>query len=362
MKLPLILGSYTAQNLIAEAQRCINLYGENNPPDAPFPFTFLPTPGLEFLGTAPGGTVTSPIPMSVGTGTTRYLWLYNDEFEIAAPAPAVVNNNTLDLTYTSDGLLLGVLSSTAQQVAIFHTADMTQVVTGVTWPAALNRIAYSPDGAFFAVCSNNSPYLWVYDTATWLTVTITSPPTTLMSALKFSPDSNLLCVTGFFGETNVYQTSDWSKNAALAVPPTSHAYDVDFSTSGNRMAVAHTGSPYVSIYNTTTWAKIANPVSLPPSNCRCVAFSPDDVMAVGTSAAPWVKLYNTTDWSVISPGITQTLGDYPLRLAFSPNGDYFASATNINPGFQLYNTFDWSRRDPLTVPPLGDCYVVAFAP
>lgn len=46
MKLPLTQGAYEAQNRIANAQRCVNLYCERNPEDSPFPFTYYHTPGL----------------------------------------------------------------------------------------------------------------------------------------------------------------------------------------------------------------------------------------------------------------------------------------------------------------------------
>lgn len=49
MRVPLTLGAYTAKSLIADAQRCVNLYGEQNPQDAPAPFTYYPTPGLTLL-------------------------------------------------------------------------------------------------------------------------------------------------------------------------------------------------------------------------------------------------------------------------------------------------------------------------
>lgn len=50
-KLPLTTGSYEAKALIAAAQRCVNLYGEKNPEDSPFPYTYYPTPGLTLLTT-----------------------------------------------------------------------------------------------------------------------------------------------------------------------------------------------------------------------------------------------------------------------------------------------------------------------
>jgi hypothetical protein len=53
MKVPLQGGAYSARSVIANAQRCINLYEEKNPPDSPAPFTYYPTPGLTLLGVAP---------------------------------------------------------------------------------------------------------------------------------------------------------------------------------------------------------------------------------------------------------------------------------------------------------------------
>ena len=42
-------GFYEARSLIANAQRCVNLYPEPNAPDSPFPFTHYLTPGLRRL-------------------------------------------------------------------------------------------------------------------------------------------------------------------------------------------------------------------------------------------------------------------------------------------------------------------------
>ncbi|MBN3848148.1 hypothetical protein G3N58_15105 [Paraburkholderia sp. Ac-20342] len=53
MKLPLLGGAYQASSLIASAQRCVNLYPEQNPGDAEFPTTYHLTPGLVLRATAP---------------------------------------------------------------------------------------------------------------------------------------------------------------------------------------------------------------------------------------------------------------------------------------------------------------------
>lgn len=49
MKLALHQGQYQARSPIANAQVCYNLYAEQNPPDAPFPVTHYPAPGVSVL-------------------------------------------------------------------------------------------------------------------------------------------------------------------------------------------------------------------------------------------------------------------------------------------------------------------------
>jgi hypothetical protein len=48
-KVALSSGSYEAKSIIANAQRCVNLYVEKNPDDAPFPTTHYCTPGTVLL-------------------------------------------------------------------------------------------------------------------------------------------------------------------------------------------------------------------------------------------------------------------------------------------------------------------------
>jgi hypothetical protein len=53
MQIPLKGGFYRARSLIANAQRCTNLYPERNPEDAEAPVTLYPTPGLVARGVVP---------------------------------------------------------------------------------------------------------------------------------------------------------------------------------------------------------------------------------------------------------------------------------------------------------------------
>lgn len=54
-RIPLTSGAYSAPSIIANAQRCLNLYPEKNPAETtpPVPVTHYPRPGLTLLGTPP---------------------------------------------------------------------------------------------------------------------------------------------------------------------------------------------------------------------------------------------------------------------------------------------------------------------
>lgn len=53
-RVSLITAAYTARSKKASAQRCVNLFPEQNPPDAPAPFMFYATPGYTLWSTIPG--------------------------------------------------------------------------------------------------------------------------------------------------------------------------------------------------------------------------------------------------------------------------------------------------------------------
>lgn len=53
MRIDLVKGAYTGRSIIADDQRCVNLFVEVDSGESPFPTTHYPAPGLKLLGTAP---------------------------------------------------------------------------------------------------------------------------------------------------------------------------------------------------------------------------------------------------------------------------------------------------------------------
>lgn len=67
-RLPLLGGSYSARSIIANCQRCINLYPERNSQDAPVPLTHYQRPGFRALVQGPSSPVRGLYQASNGNG------------------------------------------------------------------------------------------------------------------------------------------------------------------------------------------------------------------------------------------------------------------------------------------------------
>jgi hypothetical protein len=81
-------GFYQARSIIANAQRCLNLYPEKNPEDAEAPFTMYLTPGLRLLRA--GGAADGPV---VGQVRGAYFATNGVLFVVVKNTLYVVNSN-----------------------------------------------------------------------------------------------------------------------------------------------------------------------------------------------------------------------------------------------------------------------------
>ena len=93
-----------------------------------------------------------------------------------------------------------------------------------------------------------------------------------------------------------------SKFVMASVLSSGTATGCAFSPDGTLLAVANNSSPYITVYNTSTWAKLANPSVLPSSTANGCAFSPDGtLLAVAYYSSPYITIYNTSTWAT-TPG------------------------------------------------------------
>ncbi len=103
MLIPLTQGAYEARSIIANAQRCINLYPERNSKDSPVPFTHYPTPGLTSMDFNGGAPTRQEYTASNGKMYTVFGDAFGSSLYVSEPA-------TIDLGISST-TLIGTFSS-----------------------------------------------------------------------------------------------------------------------------------------------------------------------------------------------------------------------------------------------------------
>ncbi len=144
--IPLTSGAYTAQSLIASAQRSINLYAENNPKEtmAPMPTTDYPRPGLTSLG----------MPPVVGPGRCLYR-SSRGLFDKAGDLFAVVGQNVYLINPDFVWTLLGTLVTPAGSPV--SMADNGQEIIVVDNSLLGYQIAIPAAPASYVAAGNPNP-------------------------------------------------------------------------------------------------------------------------------------------------------------------------------------------------------------
>lgn len=136
MRVPLTGGAYTARSLIANAQRCVNLYPEANPQDAAAPVTHYPTPGLTLISSPP----------VAGESRCIYTATNGQRYE-------VVGMNVYAVSASNVYTLLGNVNGTSGHVSMVDNGLDVFVVDGSTagWTIHLasNVMSQVTDPAFY---------------------------------------------------------------------------------------------------------------------------------------------------------------------------------------------------------------------
>lgn len=178
MRVVLTGGAYTARSLIADAQRCINLYAERNPEDAAAPVTYYPTPGLTLVSTPP----------VVGESRCIYTATNGQRFEVVGQNVYSVDASNV---YTQRGTLTtltGHVSMVDNGSSVFvvdgspqgWTINLTtNVMSAVTDPAFYGADRVDIVDGYFIFNKPNSQqfYLSNYNDITFYSLNIASKST-----------------------------------------------------------------------------------------------------------------------------------------------------------------------------------------
>src|SRR4051812_22971567 len=111
-------GAYTARSLIANAQRCCNLFGEKNPDDSAAPVTYYPRPGLRYLLQAPTPPINAGSRGMYKSSNGAVYEVIDNKLYVTSFAPVRVFLGTInsgaDTVYMADnGIVLVIVDGSA---------------------------------------------------------------------------------------------------------------------------------------------------------------------------------------------------------------------------------------------------------
>jgi 6-phosphogluconolactonase (cycloisomerase 2 family) len=171
-----------------------------------------------------------------------------------------------------------------------------------------------------------------------------------------------------------YTTGSFTKLANPTNLPPAAGKSVSFSNDGKYLSVSHDTSPFITIYDidyaTDTFTKVADPATTPTGTARGMAFSPNDrYLSVAHYTSPFLTIYRvdstTNTFTKLNNPATLPAGA-GQDVFFSPDGKYMSVAHLLSPFLTTYevnmstNTFT-KLTDP-SVLPTGDAYDVAYSP
>lgn len=145
-QVPLTQASYTARSIIADAQRCVNLFPEKNPDDANAPFSFYPTPGLRLLTNVPSdGGVRGMFTASNGhvyvvCGSGLYYYTaWNDFIPVGSITPGV----TTPVSMVDNGTQMILVDGQPNGGWLIDLpTNAFAPIDDVNWPGAADRVGY----------------------------------------------------------------------------------------------------------------------------------------------------------------------------------------------------------------------------
>ncbi|NVM91075.1 hypothetical protein FHT32_004739 [Variovorax sp. SG517] len=232
------------------------------------------------------------------------------------------------------------------------------VAPAAGFAAATTVCAISND--YYAIGGTGSPFLYVFKRSDHSLASVATTGLSSIYALDFSPDGTKLVVThGNSPYIRVYNTSTWGYTDAVTVPAGGSNYGVAFTSDSTRFVVMCNSSPYVSIYNATTMVRsygyTANSKYTPATNyirplVRHPTTANSFLMAI--SGSPYIAEFNAdtqvlTDFTALTTGGVIGAG-YSLIVDPDPSEDAVYLRHNVGSTFpsRTLSKFKLSTRAP----------------
>jgi WD40 repeat protein len=138
----------------------------------------------------------------------------------------------------------------------------------------------------------------------------------------------------------------WNSPILLSNPgtlPAGACHGCQWSPDGRFLAVVHSTSPYVTIYEKcgTKLTKLSDPDTLPSGTCYGVSWSPSgDMLAVVSDSAPTLVVYRRYGSNFVKlPSVATLPAGNAVGVSWSPNEDFLATVHQSSPWMTVYQVF-----------------------
>lgn len=169
-------------------------------------------------------------------------------------------------------------------------------------------------------------------------------------------------------DTNFESLSSFAKVTDPSTLPAGAGQCVAWSPDGMFLAVGHTTTPFITIYQRsgTTFTKITNPTSLPADQVNSLSWSPDgQFLACAVNTTPFLAIYQRsgTTFTLLTNPTTLPAGQ-ANGIKFSPAGDLLAVAHNTSPFVSIYarNGTTFTKLTDPSLLPAGNGKSVSWTP
>lgn len=265
-------------------------------------FVLMTTPGsaaaANDVALSPDGAY-----MAVAENGSPYIGIYKragDSWSRLANPGALPAGAGQGVAWTADGAYLAVAHTISPYVTIYSRAGdvFTKVLNPASLPAGIGRsCAFSADTNFLAVGHDTTPFVTVYSRVGDVFTKLADPaslPAASGSGVAWSGSDYMAVAHGTSPYVTIYTKSGSGAGSTLAKAtnpstlPTGTGQAVAGSADGERFFVAHSVSPYLSVYQrvSSTWSKMTDPAELPEAIAAAVALGlNDNLLAVGVQSA-----------------------------------------------------------------------------
>ena len=264
-----------------------------------------------------------------------------------------------DVSISPDGSLMAVVTAfSSPYIVIYNTSNWSTITPTDPFPSNnVNAVDFSPDGNYLCIATQTNPYRWVYDVSTWTRVLVQDTlNASWCFAARFDAIENNYVLFGLNDNINppfaLYdRNNNWTHISGFESAPVNVvSRDVALSEANGVIAILSDDSQNLYVWDLTTkqflWQ--ATTIGSINSNGKGLGITPDgQMLAVGEQNSPYLHLFNArTGDSITGP----TGGNLPTARSigcnFSKDGSYlYLGQWASNPRVTYWDVATWTKTE-----------------